>query len=287
MTKHVKFGIYVPNYGPVLGNAVHLANLTKLAEDSGWDGFFIWDHILVKRTNGPDICNPWVALGLMGYKTEKITLGTTITPLPRRKPWELAREVITVDQISNGRLILGVGLGEPPEVEYGSFGEETAVKTRREKLDESLEILQGLWTGEPFSFKGKHFNLEEVTFVPKPIKAKIPIWVAGEYPHIGPIKRAAKYDGMIPLPEKFKGEDVTLEDYQEIYNKIVSLRGNSNFDFVIITTVPPEKNDSNTELISFIESGIESGFTWFINYISPNTKLQKIEKRIKQGPLEL
>ena len=86
----MKYGLYVPNFGKAI-SAQTLADLAQRAEAAGWDGFFIWDHILVKRTNGPDICNPWVALGLMGYKTEKITIGTTITPLPRRKPWELAR----------------------------------------------------------------------------------------------------------------------------------------------------------------------------------------------------
>lgn len=280
MVKKAYFGIYVPNFGPILGDAVNLANLTRLAEEYNWDGFFIWDHILIKRINGPPICNPWIALGLMGHQTELIKIGTTITPLPRRNPWELARETVTVDQISNGRLILGVGLGEPPEVEYGSFGEPFDIKTRREKLDESLEILQGLWSGEPFSFQGKHYTLEEVTFLPKAVNNTIPIWVAGQYPLDGPIKRAARYTGMIPLPEGITG-DLYLEDYKDLHAKITTYRGNSNFDFVMITTVP-KGPDAMHELQPYINIGIN----WFLQYLGPNMKLKDLEKRIKQGPPE-
>ena len=278
MPKPVKFGIYVPNFGPNFGYADKLANLTLLAEENNWDGFFIWDHILIKRINGPDICNPWVALGLMGYQTEQITIGTTITPLPRRNPWELARETVTVDHISNGRLILGVGLGEPPEVEYGSFGEPFDVKTRREKLDESLQILQGLWSGEPFSFQGKHYNLEEMTYLPTPVNNSIPIWVAGQYPLKGPIKRASKHNGMIPLPLHLTG-DLTLHDFKDLHDRITSLRGDSSFDLVNISNVP-KGSDTMDELQPYVDAGV----TWFLQYLGPNMKLKDVEKRIKQGP---
>lgn len=281
MTKRVKFGIYVPNYGNTFGNAVNLANLAKLAESHNWDGFFIWDHILVEPKQGPKICNPWIALGLMGYVTEKIIIGSTVTPLPRRKPWELAREVSTVDQISNGRVILGVGLGHPPEVEYKSFGEDTNVKIRREKLDESLAILQGLWKDEVFSFKGKHYNLEEMTFVPKPVNKTIPIWVAGQYPLKGPINRASKYNGMIPLPMNFDG-DLSLKDFQDITRKIISLGGKSSFDLVRIMNVPTSA-ESSDDLLSFSDAGV----TWFLHFFKVNTALSTVEKRIKQGVPEI
>ena len=280
MAKKTQFGIYVPNFGSILGDAVQLANLTKLAEECNWDGFFIWDHILIKRINGPPICNPWIALGLMASQTDRITIGTTITPLPRRNPWELARETVTVDLISNGRLILGVGLGEPPEVEYGSFNKPFDVKTRREKLDESLRILQGLWSGEPFSFQGKHYKLEEVTFLPKAVNNKIPIWVAGQYPRKGPIKRAAKYAGIIPLPEGLTG-DLSIQDYKDLHAKITTHRGNSSFDIVMITTVP-KGPDAMHELQPYIDIGVN----WFLQYLGPNMKLNDLEKRIKQGPPE-
>ena len=280
MVKKIKFGIYVPNFGLNFGDAVKLANLTKLAEENNWDGFFLWDHILVTRINGPPICNPWVALGLMAYQTEKITIGTTVTPLPRRNPWELARETITVDQISNGRLILGVGLGEPPEVEYGSFGEPFDLRTRREKLDESLQILQGLWTGEPFSFRGKHYTIEEINYLPKAINNSIPIWVAGQYPLKGPIKRASKYNGMIPLPLHLTG-DLTLEDFNDMHDKISVLRGDSAFDLIRIAKVP-KGPDAMAELQPFIDAGVN----WFLQYLGANIKLKDVEKRIKQGPPE-
>jgi alkanesulfonate monooxygenase SsuD/methylene tetrahydromethanopterin reductase-like flavin-dependent oxidoreductase (luciferase family) len=103
-----------------------------------------------------------------------------VTPLPRRRPWKVARETVSLDHASKGRLILGVGLGDPSQWDYGFFGEETDAKIRAEKLDESLDILVGLWSGKPFQYQGKHYRLKEVHFLPQPVQQpRIPIWVGG------------------------------------------------------------------------------------------------------------
>ncbi len=131
--------------------------------------------------------------------TKYIRLGTTVTPLPRRRPWKLAREALTLDHLSNGRLILGVGLGgQKDPLNFDRFGEVTDMRQRAEMADEALDILVGLWSGEPFSYNGKHYQVKEVTFLPKPVQQpRIPIWVGGGWPG-KPIQRAVRFDGFIP-----------------------------------------------------------------------------------------
>lgn len=157
----------MPNYGKILGFARNLADLAKKAEDSGWDGFFIFDHILAQKPTRYPMVEPWVALSAIALNTTQIKIGTSVTPIPRRRPWKLARETVSLDHLSNGRLIISVGLGYPPDVEYGSFNEEIDTKIRAKKLDEGLEVLFGLWTGKIFSFQGEHFQIDEVKFLPK------------------------------------------------------------------------------------------------------------------------
>ena len=121
------------------------------AEQAGWDGFFLWDHVIAGVEGVPTL-DVWVALTAMAMTTSRIRLGATVTPLPRRRPWKLARETVTLDHLSNGRLTLGVGLGVPEE--YETFGEDSDNKVRAAKLDEGLEILTGLWSGKPFEHHG-------------------------------------------------------------------------------------------------------------------------------------
>ncbi len=178
----MKFGISTINFGWFADTDL-LIEVAVEAEDAGWDGFFLWDHLLVFHPKPVvPFVDPWIALTAIAVNTKRMRIGTMVTPLPRRRPWKLARETVTLDHISKGRLTLGVGIGAPPEVEYGLFGEETSARIRAEKLDESLDILTGLWSGESFSHHGKHYNLSEMTFLPKPRQEpRIPIWVGGGY----------------------------------------------------------------------------------------------------------
>jgi len=194
----MRFGVYLCNYGNEV-SASSLAELAMEAENAGWDGFFIWDHILrlIDQTN---VVDPWIALTAVAVKTKSIRFGTTLTPVPRRRPWHLARETTTLDVLSNGRLILSVGLGDPPDVDFAYFGEDPDNRVRAEKLDEGLDILAGLWSGKPFGYQGKHYHMEEVKFLPTPTqKPRIPIWVGGFWPNKGPFRRAARWDGVLPI----------------------------------------------------------------------------------------
>jgi hypothetical protein len=142
----------------------------------------------------------WVALGAIAARTKRLRLGPLITPVARRRPWKLAREVVSLDHLSQGRTILGVGLGAPPDAEFECFGEDPDDRVRARRLDEALEVLDGLWRGEDFSHHGEFFHVKDVRFVPRPLQTpRVPIWVAGFWPKKPPMRRAARWDGVFPL----------------------------------------------------------------------------------------
>ena len=195
----MRYGISVPNFGI----PAHLVELGHATEHAGWDGFFLWDHMLVDADDPFPINDPWVVLGAIAQTTERVRLGTLVTPVARRRPWKLARETVTLDHLSGGRAVLGVGLGEPGDAEFGAFGEPTDDRFRAERLDEGLEVLFGLWSGERFSFKGEHLTVDGATFLPRPVQSpRIPVWVAVVWPNRGPLRHAARCDGVAPIPPR-------------------------------------------------------------------------------------
>jgi len=210
-------------------------------------------------------------------RTENIRIGTTVTPLPRRRPQMVAREAATLDILSKGRFILGVGLGGSSDNDYGRFGENTDIKVRAEKLDESLAILEGLWSGKPFTFSGKHYTIEEVTFNPRPIqRPRVPIWCAGTWPIKAPFRRAARFDGVFPL-----GIDgnMELDDYSNVADYVKNQRGSmKDFDMVIIgtTTGDPEKE-------SWVDESKACGVTWYAE-VMMGDDFDKFLERIVKGP---
>lgn len=191
----MKYGIGVVPAGEVDVHA--LAELAHLAEEVGWDGIFIEDYITHWMAPDAPTVDPWIGLAAIAMRTERIRLGTMVTPLPRRRPWKVAREAVTLDHLSHGRLILGVGLGGASDpMNFDRFGEVTSVPQRAEMLDEALDIIAGLWSGQLLSYHGKHYRIDEITFLPTPVqKPRIPIWVGGDYLRKGPRERAARWDG--------------------------------------------------------------------------------------------
>src|SRR5512143_2788960 len=193
-------------YGLVLprGDARTAAELAHQAEAAGWDGFFVWEPVW-----GIDA---WVVLAAAAMRTERIRLGTMLTPLSRMRPWKLASETATLDNLSKGRLILSVGLGAV-DTGFAEFGEVTERKARAELLDEGLEILTGLWKGQPFSYTGKHYQVRPTEFMPPPPpvqQPRIPIWVVGAWPREKSMQRALRYDGLLPNPFNERGEHIPL-----------------------------------------------------------------------------
>ncbi len=202
----------MPNFGSY-SNVRELAELARDAEAAGWDGFFLWDHISPAASPGAEFADPWMALTAVALATERMRIGTMITPLPRRRPWVLARQVATLDRISNGRVTLGVGIGYPPE-EYTMFGEDGDERVRADKLDEGLEVLTGLLSGEAFRFEGEHYTVEEGSFLPASVQAHVPIWVAGMWPNHRPMRRAARWDGAFPIRSDL--QPLTPDEVREI-----------------------------------------------------------------------
>jgi alkanesulfonate monooxygenase SsuD/methylene tetrahydromethanopterin reductase-like flavin-dependent oxidoreductase (luciferase family) len=156
----LRYAIHVPTFA----EPNVLVDLAVTAEDRGWDGFLLWDHILGSREMTLPIVDSWVALGAIAHATTRIRIGTAITPEPRRRPWKLTREVTTLDRLSHGRAILGVGLGNPIDAEYAPFGEPTDPRILAGRLDEGLEIIDGLFAGEPVHHAGTHYRVHGATF---------------------------------------------------------------------------------------------------------------------------
>ncbi|MBN1260508.1 MAG: LLM class flavin-dependent oxidoreductase, partial [Anaerolineae bacterium] len=199
----MKYAIYTPNFGPY-DSPADLADMAREAEAAGWEGFFIWDHVAGWPHN---IFDPWVTLTAIALATERLRFGC-ITPVPRRRPWKLARETASLDRLSGGRLTLIVGTGGG-QAEWDDLGEETGVKTRGAMLDEGLDVLTGLWSGAPFSYAGSHYHIKEARFEPAPVQTpRIPIWVGGFWPNKPPFRRMARWDGMFPLFEVWEDEKV-------------------------------------------------------------------------------
>jgi alkanesulfonate monooxygenase SsuD/methylene tetrahydromethanopterin reductase-like flavin-dependent oxidoreductase (luciferase family) len=270
----MKYGVYISNFA-LQGNPNKFLALAVAAEDAGWDGVFMWDH----NYAGKDelIADPWITLAAIAACTEKIRIGTTVTPLPRRRPEKVAREVTTLDILSKGRFILGVGLGGSSENDYGKFGEYIDPKVRAEKLDESLAILEGLWSGKPFSFSGKHYTIDDVTFNPRPIqRPRVPIWCAGTWPIRAPFRRAARYDGVFPLGITGNME---LEDYSNVAKYVKKHRGSmKDFDMVILGTATwdPKKD-------SWINESEALGCTWYVE-VMMGDDFDKYLEKVRRGP---
>jgi len=273
-----KFGIYIANYG-IFNDPQDYIDLAILGENNGWDGFFLWDHVFLSSNKTIPFLDPWIILSAVAVKTKRIKLGTTVTPLARRRPWIIAKEVATLDRLSKGRMILGVGLGI--DIDFSVFGENTNRIIRSEKLDESLHILKGLWANKPFTFKGKHFNIKEVEFFPKPFQDKIPIWVGGTWPIKKPFQRAAQYDGVFPL-KAGEEESLSPNDYREIIKYIKQYRSSlDSYDIIksIYTTGIKEEDE-------WINDYLNIGITWFVEAIWPgrDSSLDNIKKIISRGP---
>jgi alkanesulfonate monooxygenase SsuD/methylene tetrahydromethanopterin reductase-like flavin-dependent oxidoreductase (luciferase family) len=195
----MRFAINVPNFGDFADPRV-VADLARRAEEAGWDGLFVWDHVTHRKELRRHIADPWVLLTAAALATRRIRLGTMITPVARRRVSKLAREVTTLDRLTGGRMILGVGLGAPLDDEFGSFGESTDARELAAHLDEGLAALNLLWSGEPVTFHGDHVVVDDVTFLPTPVqRPRVPVWVGGNWPAKPPMRRAARWDGAAPI----------------------------------------------------------------------------------------
>ena len=283
----MRFAVDIPNFGEYFHPRT-MAEIGKEAEDAGWDGLFIWDHLWLGETD--PFVDPWVALTAIALNTERIRLGTMVTPLARRSAWKLARETVSVDQVSDGRLILGVGLGAPPDLEFASFGMETANITRA--LDEGLDVLTSLWSGDPTSYRGQHYQIDNVTFQPPTLQQpRIPIWVAGVWPRKPPFRRAGRWDGMFPIKnDGTEPTDMTSEMPvlmpQDIEDAVIFTKSYrvSEGPFDVVTGIQ-DSMMSRSELGRIAAEYEDAGLTWQTHSFGPwNGTIEECRARIRQGP---
>lgn len=275
----MNYAFDVANFGPYADPRV-LADLARRAEDAGWDGFFIWDHVQVAWPEA--VGDTTVQLAAIAMATSRIRFGPMVTPLPRRHPWKLAREAATLDQLSGGRLILGIGLGGDWFTELSTFGYPLDDLVRAEILDEGLAIVTGLLSGEPFSFAGKHYTVKPTQFLPRPIQQRISIWIAGTWPRPRPFRRAARYDGVVPASLDIE-KGLSPDDVRAIARFITKNRNSSNpFDLV---AGGDTIGKSTREAAEIVAPFIEAGATWWNEAPLPwKTTLEDIRARIDAGP---
>jgi alkanesulfonate monooxygenase SsuD/methylene tetrahydromethanopterin reductase-like flavin-dependent oxidoreductase (luciferase family) len=270
----VKCGFVLPK-----GDARTAAEFAWEAEVAGWDGFFVWEPVW-----GIDA---WVCLTAAAMRTERIRLGTMLSPLSRMRPWKLASETATLDNLSNGRVILSVGLGAI-DTGFEAFGEVTDRKTRAELLDEGLDILTGLWRGQPFNYQGKHYKIQETSFYPPPPpvqKPRIPIWVVGAWPSEKSMRRVVRYDGLLPAvigeDGKIRGTR-TPDEIREMKAFIDAHRPQElPFDIVVEGGTPI---DDSKEAAAAIRSWEDAGATWWIEAMWSESDLEAVLARIRHGP---
>ena len=276
----VKHGVDFPPFEE-FADPRFMAELAYEAEQAGWDGVFTWDHVWLGMKE--PFTDPWVALSAVAMRTERVRIGAMVTPLARRRPWQVARATVSLDHLSDGRLIFGAGLGSPPDAEFGVFGEETDSKVRARKLDEGLDVLAGLWSGEPFSYDGDEYRIDDVTFLPKPVQEpRIPVWVGGQWPNRAPFRRAARWDGAFPTVND--GNTPITPDILREVGDYVSAHRTSDGPFDMVAGVENPMDDPS-EVADQIAALEEAGLTWAIySFGSWNGTVEGTRERIRQGP---
>jgi alkanesulfonate monooxygenase SsuD/methylene tetrahydromethanopterin reductase-like flavin-dependent oxidoreductase (luciferase family) len=274
----MQYGFIIPR-----GDLRTIIEQAVAAEAAGWDGVFYWDGIYIESM-GP-MYDPWVTLAAMAMRTERVRLGAVLTPVSRRRPWKLARETVTLDHLSGGRLVLPVGLGALEDGGFGKVGEPTDRKTRAELLDEGLAVLTGLWSGEPFSFHGAHYQVEEMTFLPPPVQQpRIPIWVVGAWPRPKSMDRALRYDGLLPAKVNADGTagEVTPADLVAMREYIAAHRTASTpFDIIWEGETP---GDDPARAAALVRPWAEAGATWWMESRWTTEDVAAVMARIRQGP---
>jgi alkanesulfonate monooxygenase SsuD/methylene tetrahydromethanopterin reductase-like flavin-dependent oxidoreductase (luciferase family) len=273
----MKYAVALPTGGEC-GDPTFLLELSRLAEETGWDGVFLEDYICYQGDPANPTCDTWAALAAIAVLTTRVVLGVEVVALTRRRPWKVAREAMTIDVLSGGRLVLGVGIGDQGDPGYSHFGEEVDVHVRAELLDEGLAILDGLLQGEPFSFKGKHFEVAEVTFLPKPVQTpRVPIWIGGGYPNPRAIERALRWDGSCMY--RRAGGPLRGEDVRDLAHRA----GDRPWTQAVGGWARREDLEEELEHRREVAA---AGADWWVEWIEPADRAT-MQAAVKRGPLRV
>lgn len=253
----VRRALFVPAFDPLADPRV-MAQLAVEAEQAGWDGLFVWDHLLyaepVQR-----IADPWICLAAMAARTERLLMGPMVTPLPRRRPQVVAKQAVSLDQLCDGRLVLGFGLGDDGGArpggggELSAFGEVLDARGRAALLDSGLEVLTGLLSGEVV----QHDRADGVRFIPTPVErpggGSIPLWIGARWPNRPPLRRAARYDGVFAISLD------SPSDVAALCQVLVTERGSLD-GFDVVAELPAEADPA---------VWADAGATWLLTKLGP------------------
>ena len=262
----MRHGLFLRPFGAT-AHPKYFGELAQQAEAAGWEGVFLWDHL--GYPDVPQLVDPWIALTAIAGATRTIKLGPMVSPLPRRHPWGLARQVAALDLLSDGRLVLGVGRRDLRGGEFATFGEELDRRVRGEMLDESLSLLHQLLSGARVERRGKHYLVEGVQFLPTPHQQPLPTWVAARWPNRAPRRRAARCQG---------GFVIQVERPEEILEVRSLLAGFGVGDrpFEIVMAMAPGRDPGPWEA---------AGVTWYLTRLGPfDLRRAAVEGVVAAGP---
>jgi alkanesulfonate monooxygenase SsuD/methylene tetrahydromethanopterin reductase-like flavin-dependent oxidoreductase (luciferase family) len=271
----MKYSISLMNFG-YLGNTRDLVEVAVEAEESGWDAVFLSDHVNWKDAGFH--VDPWIALGLIADRTSHVLIGTAVTPVPRRRPTKLAREILTLHQHSGGRFILGAGSGLWKN-EFADLGDAGDMKTRAQMLDEGLEVLQKTWSGESFDHEGTYYRAKGQTFAPG--GADIPIWVGASWPSRKPMRRAARFDGVMAMSRDYR-HPLSPDDVRDMSRFIAEHRDTGKpFNLGVALSA----SDDAAADIDRAQAYSDAGATWWQEGIFPPAEsLEKLRAIVRRGP---
>jgi alkanesulfonate monooxygenase SsuD/methylene tetrahydromethanopterin reductase-like flavin-dependent oxidoreductase (luciferase family) len=245
-----KRAIFVAPFGELSEPRV-LAQLAAETEAAGWDGFFVWDH-MVYSAPVTHVADPWVAMAAIAMATSRVRIGALVTPTPRRRIHKLARETVTLDRLSEGRLVLGVGVGGDSHGEFGPFGEQDDMRERARQLDADLERLMALWGGE---------------FQPVPVQQpRIPVWVAARWPNRRPVRRALRWDGIFPID---------LPGPEALAELVAEVRAERDDAFEVVVDEPGGRDFGEWEA---------AGATWCLTGFGNDPREAAVREAIAAGP---
>lgn len=269
----MRCGLYIAPFGE-LADVDALAQVAADAEAAGWEGMFLWDHVM---THGAvDVADPWIALTAVARATSAMRLGAMVTPLARRRPWDVARAVAVLDRLSGGRMVFGAGLGGDGRRELSAFGEERDPRARAALLDEALELMVALWSGEPVTHSGPAFALDAARVLPTPVQQpRPPVWLGCVWPHRRPLVRAARYDGVFPVSHE---RALTGADVEELLRVVREHRPQDAGPFDVVVT-----NSERPDAKRLAELAA-AGTTWWVQGFGELPRLADVRAAAAAGP---